>query len=64
MKKFSHSSPTMPAASFRINRGEVPGPRVFASEAFLQKVVPPLSASFHWTVNRTVDARAKTKKLT
>jgi hypothetical protein len=63
MKKFSHSFPTIHAASFRINRGEVPGPRVFANEAFLQKVVPPLEASFHWTVNGTEDARAKTKKL-
>jgi imidazolonepropionase-like amidohydrolase len=47
----------------RINRGEVPGPRVFASGPFLQKVVPPLEASFRWTVNGTEDARAKTKKL-
>ena len=46
-----------------INRGEVPGPRVFASGPFLQKVVPPLEASFRWTVNGTEDARAKTKKL-
>jgi len=47
----------------RINRGEIPGPRVFASGPFLQKIVPPREASFRWAVNGPEDARAKTKKL-
>lgn len=47
----------------RINRGEIPGPRVFASGPFLQKVVPELERSYRWEVHGAEDARAKTKKL-
>jgi imidazolonepropionase-like amidohydrolase len=47
----------------RINRGEIPGPRMFVSGPFLQKVAPPLEAEFRWGVNGPEDARAKTKKI-
>lgn len=47
----------------RINRGEIPGPRVFASGPFLQKTVPQLEADFRWAVNGPEDARAKTQRL-
>ncbi len=47
----------------RIARGEIPGPRVFASGPFLQKKAPPLEAEFRWEVHGTEDARAKTQKL-
>jgi imidazolonepropionase-like amidohydrolase len=47
----------------RINRGEIPGPRVFVSGPFLQKKAPPLEAEFRWEVHGPDDARAKTKKL-
>jgi imidazolonepropionase-like amidohydrolase len=47
----------------RIHRGEIPGPRVFASGPFLQKKAPPLEAEFRWEVNGAEDARAKTKRL-
>jgi imidazolonepropionase-like amidohydrolase len=47
----------------RIHRGEIPGPRVFASGPFLQKKAPPLEAEFRWEVHGAEDARAKTKEL-
>ena len=47
----------------RIARGEIPGPRVFASGPFLQKKAPPLEAEFRWEVHGAEDARAKTQKL-
>jgi imidazolonepropionase-like amidohydrolase len=47
----------------RINRGEIPGPRMFVSGPFLQKVAPPLEAEFRWAVNGPADAAAKTKKI-
>ncbi len=47
----------------RINRGEIPGPRVFASGPFLQKTVRPLEAEFRWEVHGAEDARAKTHQL-
>lgn len=47
----------------RISRGEIPGPRVFASGPFLQKTVPPLEAAFRWAVDGPEDARAKTQRL-
>ncbi|MBI3406704.1 MAG: amidohydrolase family protein [Acidobacteria bacterium] len=47
----------------RINRGEIPGPRVFASGPFLQKVAPKLEAEWRWEVHGADDARAKTKKI-
>ena len=46
----------------RIARGEIPGPRVFASGPFLQKSAPPLEAEFRWAVNGPDDARAKTDR--
>lgn len=47
----------------RIGRGEIPGPRVFASGPFLQKTAPPLEAEFRWEVHGAEDARAKTMRL-
>jgi imidazolonepropionase-like amidohydrolase len=47
----------------RIARGEIPGPRVFASGPFLQKMSPPGEADFRWAVSGPEDARAKTKKV-
>ncbi len=47
----------------RIARGEIPGPRVFASGPFLQKKVPPMESGFRWEVHGPDDARAKTRKL-
>lgn len=47
----------------RIKRGEIPGPRVFASGPFLQKSAPPLEADFRWAVEGPEDARAKTQRL-
>jgi len=47
----------------RIARGDIPGPRVFASGPFLQKKAPPLEAEFRWEVHGAEDARAKTQKL-
>ncbi|MGH9863604.1 MAG: amidohydrolase family protein [Candidatus Acidiferrales bacterium] len=47
----------------RINRGEIPGPRVFASGPFLQKKAPPLEAEFRWEVHGADGARAKTQRL-
>lgn len=47
----------------RINRGEIPGPRMFVSGPFLQKVAPPLEAEFRWAVNGVEDARAKTQRV-
>ncbi|HLE35876.1 MAG TPA: amidohydrolase family protein, partial [Candidatus Acidoferrales bacterium] len=47
----------------RINRNEIPGPRVFASGPFLQKKAPPLEAEFRWAVQGPDDARAKTKRI-
>ena len=45
----------------RINRGEIPGPHVFASGPFLQKTVPPLETSFRWEVHGPEDAREDEK---
>lgn len=47
----------------RIQRGEIPGPRVFASGPFLQKSAPALEAEFRWEVHGVEDAQAKTKRL-
>lgn len=47
----------------RIARGDIPGPRVFASGPFLQKKAPPFEAEFRWEVHGAEDARAKTQKL-
>src|SRR5438874_5674153 len=47
------------AVKKRIERGEIPGPRLFVSGPFLQKVAPPLEAKFRWAVNGADDARKK-----
>jgi len=47
----------------RLNRGEIPGPRLFVSGPVLQKTVTPEEAFFHWRVANPEDARAKTRKL-
>jgi imidazolonepropionase-like amidohydrolase len=48
----------------RINRGEIPGPRMFVSGPFLQHSAPPIEAEFRWAINGPDDARTKTKKIT
>lgn len=46
-----------------INRGEIPGPRLFVSGPFLQKSNTPLEAKFRWIVNGPDDARAKVRTI-
>lgn len=46
-----------------INRGEIPGPRLFVSGPFLQKSNTPLEAMFRWIVNGPDDARAKVRTI-
>ena len=43
----------------RIERGEIPGPRMFVAGPFLQHTSPPLEAKFRWAVNGPEDARKK-----
>jgi imidazolonepropionase-like amidohydrolase len=55
----------------RINKGEIPGPRMFICGPFLQKSLPQLAfhynmklqSDFRWTVDNPEDARDKVKKL-
>ncbi len=54
----------------RINRGEIPGPRLFICGPILQKTLSgsgmydmSVQALFRWTVDSPEDARAKVKKL-
>src|SRR6266571_5188104 len=47
------------AVKKRIERGEIPGPRMFVSGPFLQKSSPPLEAKFRWEVHGADDARKK-----
>ena len=47
------------AVKNRINRGEIPGPRLFVAGPFLQHTSPPLEAKFRWAVNGPEDARKK-----
>ncbi|PYQ47299.1 MAG: Xaa-Pro dipeptidase, partial [Acidobacteria bacterium] len=47
------------AVKKRIERGEIPGPRMFVTGPFLQKVAPPLEAKFRWEVHGADDARKK-----
>lgn len=55
----------------RINKGEIPGPRMFVCGPFLQKTLPQLAfhynmklqSDFRWTVDSPDDAREKVKKL-
>jgi len=48
----------------RIAKGEIPGPRVFASGPFLQRApYEEYEKEFRWGVNGAADAKAKTQKL-
>jgi imidazolonepropionase-like amidohydrolase len=47
----------------RINRGEIPGPRLFVSGPFLQKANTPLTARFRWIVSGPEDARKKVQAI-
>lgn len=47
------------AVKHRIERGEIPGPRLFVAGPFLQHTSPPLEAKFRWAVNGADDARKK-----
>jgi imidazolonepropionase-like amidohydrolase len=47
------------AVKKRIERGEIPGPRLFVSGPFLQHTAPPLEAKFRWAVNGPEDGRKK-----
>jgi imidazolonepropionase-like amidohydrolase len=47
----------------RINKGEIPGPRMFVSGPFLQKTTNPLEARFRWVVNGAEDARKKVRTI-
>lgn len=47
----------------RINRSEIPGPRLFVSGPFLQKSFSESDAYFRWSVKGVADARAKTRRL-
>lgn len=51
------------AVKKRIERGEIPGPRMFVSGPFLQKSNTPLTAPFRWIVNGPDDARAKVRTI-
>lgn len=51
------------AVKNRINRGEIPGPRMFVSGPFLQKANTPLTARFRWVVNGPDDARKKVQTI-
>src|SRR5690242_13814453 len=48
------------AVKGRIERGEIPGPRLFVSGPFIQKkAYNPWEESYRWGVNGAADARAK-----
>lgn len=51
------------AVKRRIERGEIPGPRMFVSGPFLQKSNTPLDAAFRWIVNGPEDARKKVRTI-
>lgn len=51
------------AVKRRIERGEIPGPRLFVSGPFLQKSNTPLTAKFRWIVNGPEDARRKVRAI-
>ena len=46
-----------------INRGEIPGPRLFVSGPFLQKSNTPLTEKFRWIVKDPDDARKKVQTI-
>ena len=47
----------------RINKGELPGPTIYASGPFLQHAPYPGTEYFRWGVNGAEDARAKVRTL-
>ncbi len=47
----------------RINKGEIPGPRLYVSGPFIQKTPYPGTELFRWGVNGVDDAKAKVAKL-
>jgi imidazolonepropionase-like amidohydrolase len=52
------------AVKKRIERGEIPGPRLFVSGPFIQKkAYAPHEESYRWGVNGAADARAKVKRV-
>jgi imidazolonepropionase-like amidohydrolase len=52
------------AVKKRIERGEIPGPRLFVSGPFIQRApYAEYEKTFRWGVNGADDARAKTQKL-
>jgi imidazolonepropionase-like amidohydrolase len=52
------------AVKERIERGEIPGPRMFVSGPFIQhKAYAPHEESYRWGVTGAADARAKVKKV-
>jgi len=46
-----------------INRGEMPGPRLYVSGPFIQHEPYPGTEAFRWGVNGVADARAKVARL-
>ncbi|MEM1413164.1 MAG: amidohydrolase family protein [Pseudomonadota bacterium] len=46
-----------------LEAGEIPGPRMFFSGPFIQKLPYPGTEAFRWGVNGERDARAKVRKL-
>jgi len=47
----------------RIDRGEIPGPRLFMSGPFLQAEIEPWQKAYRWPVRSPSDARAKVARL-
>ncbi|MBX9929025.1 MAG: amidohydrolase family protein [Gemmatimonadaceae bacterium] len=47
----------------RIDRGELPGPTIYASGPFLQHAPYPGTELFRWGINGVEDARAKVRRL-
>jgi imidazolonepropionase-like amidohydrolase len=47
----------------RINRGEIPGPTIYASGPFIQHAPYPGTEAFRWGVTGADDARAKVRRL-
>ena len=46
-----------------INRGDIPGPRLYVSGPFIQHEPYPGTEAFRWGVKGVIDARAKVQKL-
>ncbi len=51
------------AVKNRINKGEIPGPRMFVSGPFLQKSTTPLEARVRWVVKDAEDGRKKVQAI-